>query len=356
MSKQLGFGFVGAGEIAVASAKAVSGAANAILARVFDTRADLAEDLAAISGSRTAASIEEILADPAVDAVYICVPHFLHRDIALQAAAAGRHVLIEKPMGVTPADAQSIVDACRHSHVACGVPFIARYTPAYHEAYRLVQSGTIGDILGFRLTYRDDKPRSYWSGGYSGRSTSNWRRTREGAGGGVMIMNTIHDLDAMLWITGLQVEQVQGVVATLNSPGEVEDVALAVFSCTGGALGSLEAHSAIAGGEGPGPCWINRIYGKEGQILLPSPWGIDPLALFTRASGQWQEIAPAAVADARQLAFDDFALAVLMGSPVPIPGEAGVIASSVIHAVYDAAQRGERTTVQLPVAASASAM
>src|SRR5919202_941138 len=348
MSQQLGFGFVGAGEIAVASATAVRDAGYATLVRVYDTRADLARDLAEQYGGRPAGSMEELLADPAVDAVYICAPHSLHKDLPTQAADAGKHVLVEKPLGVSPADAQAIVEACQRNDVACGVPFVVRYAPAYREAHRLVQSGAIGEVTGFRVTYRGDKPRSYWTGGYSGRSTGDWRQTWSKAGGGVMIMNTIHDLDAVLWIAGLDVEQVQGLIANTDSPGEVEDYALALFTCSGGAMGSLEALAALPGGQGPSHPWINRIYGRQGQILLPTPWGTGPLALFTRETGEWREITPEATADGRQLVFDEFAAAVLAGSPVPIPGEAGVKASSVVHAVYESARRGAPVAVQLP--------
>ncbi len=348
MSRQLGFGFVGAGEIAVASAAAVRTASSASLVRVVDARADLAADLAATYGGRPAASVDELIGDPAVEAVYISTPHFLHKDLAVQAAGAGKHVFIEKPMGVSPDDAWAIVDACRENGVVCGVPFVVRYAPAYREAYRLVQSGAIGRVTGFRLTYRGDKPRSYWSGGYSGRATSDWRQSRAKAGGGVMIMNTIHDLDATLWITGLQVEQVQGAIANTNSPGEVEDCAHAFFICTGGALASLEAQAALPGGAGPSHRWTNRIYGSEGQILLPTPWSSEPLALFTREAGAWQELSPDVGDDPRLLAFEDFAAAVLAGRPVPVPGEACAIASSVIHAVYAAARSGAPVAVQGP--------
>jgi predicted dehydrogenase len=347
--KQLGFGFVGAGEIAVASAAAARDAPNGRLVRVFDARAELAQDLASSYGGRPAESLAELLADPAVAAVYICTPHFLHREIAEQVAAAGKHVFIEKPLGVTPADAWAIVDACRRHSVACGVPFVVRYAPAYREAQRLVQAGTIGEITGFRVTYRGDKPRSYWSGGYSGRSASDWRQSRAMAGGGVALMNTIHDLDAVLWIAGLQVEQVQGLIANTKSPGEVEDFALALLTCSNGALASLEALAALPGGAGPSHRWINRIYGANGQILLPSPWSQAPLGLFTRETGAWQELAPAAGADARRAAFEDFAAAVLAGSPVPIPGEAGARASSVIHAIYEAARRGAPVSVNIAI-------
>jgi len=346
MNKQLGFGFVGAGEIAMASAEALRGADHGFLARVYDTRADLAGDLAERYGAKSVDSVEALLGDPAVQAVYICVPHHLHKQIALQAAAAGKHLFVEKPLGVSPADAQAIVEGCRRAGVACGVPFVVRYAPAYREAHRLVRSGAIGEITGFRLTYRGDKPRSYWSGGYSGRSASDWRQSRATAGGGVMIMNTIHDLDAVLWIAGLDVTHVQGVTANTNSPGDVEDYALAILSCSNGALGSLEALAALPGGQGPEHRWINRIYGRDGQIALPSPWGGDPLALFTREAGQWQEHASTPTAEKRQLAFDDFAAAVLAGAPIPIPGEAGLKVSRALHAVYEAARRGTPVAVE----------
>jgi predicted dehydrogenase len=345
MNKQLGFGFVGAGEIAVASAEALRGADHGFLARVYDTRADLAGDLATRYGGKSADSLEALLGDPAVQAVYICAPHHLHTSIAMQAAAAGKHVFVEKPLGVSPADAEAIVEACRSAGVACGVPFVVRYAPAYREAHRLARSGAIGEITGFRVSFRGDKPASYWSGGYSGRATSDWRQSKATAGGGVMIMNTIHDLDAVLWIAGLAVTHVEGATANTGSPGEVEDYALAILGCEGGAMGSLEALAALPGGRAPGDRWINRVYGRGGQIALPSPWGADPLALFTREGGQWQQIAPAHQASARQLAFDEFAAAVLAGSPPPIPGEAGLRVSQILHAVYQAARRGERVAV-----------
>ena len=126
MQHKLGFGFIGAGEIAVASAQGVQSSTHARLVRVADPRGDLAADLAGRYGGTPAASVEELLADPAVEAVYIATPHFLHRPLALDAAKAGKHVLVEKPMGVSPADARAIVDACHAHGVDCGVPFIVR--------------------------------------------------------------------------------------------------------------------------------------------------------------------------------------------------------------------------------------
>jgi UDP-N-acetyl-2-amino-2-deoxyglucuronate dehydrogenase len=344
--ERLGFGFIGAGEVAVASAEAVRDTLSASLRLVADPRADLAADLAARYRGAVAPSVEALLADPAVDAVYICTPHYLHRDLALLAAAAGKHVFVEKPMGVTPDDAAAIVDGCEKARVACGVPFVARDTVAYREAHELVRAGAIGTVTGFRVTFRNDKAPAYWSSGLTGRVASGWRQWVAQAGGGVALMNTIHDLDAVLWITDLEVEHVEAVTANLACPGDVEDLALAIFSCSNGAFGSLEAAASLPGGTGPGERWVNRLYGSRGQILLPSPWAVGSLALFTRDEGAWREcaFAPAApgatLADARRLAFEGFAAAVLAGTPVPIPGRDGLKASRIVHALYQAARSG----------------
>jgi predicted dehydrogenase len=339
VADELRFGFVGAGEIAVASAAAVRDAVHASLVSVFDIDTGLAADLVGRFGGRAAESLEQLLADPTVEAVYVCVPHHLHREAAVRAAAAGKHVLIEKPMGVSVDDAEAIVAACEASGVRCGVAFVVREAPAFAAARDLVTAGAIGDVTGFRITYRGDKPASYWTGGWSGRATGDWRMHWSSAGGGVLIMNAIHDLDAILWITDLEIERVHGAIAATTWPGEVEDVALAILEASGGALGSIEALAALPGGEGPGVRWIDRIHGAEGQILLPTPWGEDAPALFRRADGQWIEVAAdAARGDARARTFEKFASAVLRGEEPPIPGREGVRASRLVHAIYAAAR------------------
>jgi predicted dehydrogenase len=335
----LRFGFIGAGEIGLESAAAVHEAPSASLIAVFDVERGLATDLAERFGGRAAGSLDDLLADPNVDAVYVCTPHHLHRETAVRAAAAGKHVFVEKPMGVTVEDAQAIVGACEASGVACGVPFVAREAAAYSAARDVVASGAIGEVTGFRIAYRSDKPASYWTGGWSGRAPGDWRSHWSTAGGGVLVMNAIHDLDAVLWITGLEIERVHGVIATITGPAEVEDVAIAILESAGGALGSIEGLAALPGGEGPGVRWINRIHGTDGQILLPSPWVTDGLALFRRPNGAWNEVPPDLDrATPRARAFEGFATAVLAGDEPPVPGRDGVRASRLIHAIYTAAR------------------
>ena len=345
--ERLRFGFVGAGEIAVESAAAVTGSSNAALTAVFDVRPELAEDLAGRSGGRAVPSLEAVLEAPDVDAVYVCVPHALHRPTAIKAAEAGRHVFVEKPMGVSPADAEAIVESCRRHGVACGVPFIVREAPAYRAARELVGTGTIGEVTGFRISFRADKPASYWSGGWSGRASDDWRATWSGAGGGVLLMNTIHDLDAILWITRLEVERVQAAIATTGSPAEVEDTGLVILTCAGGTLGSIEALTALPGGEGSTGRWVNRVHGTMGQLLLPSPWTEDGLSVFTRGSDRWTDVEPERLGHPRLRTLEAFAAAGGAGVAPPIGGDDGVRASRLVHAMYEAARGG--TAVEVPL-------
>jgi UDP-N-acetyl-2-amino-2-deoxyglucuronate dehydrogenase len=336
----LRFGFVGAGEIAVASADAVADVPNASIVAILDVRTNLAEDLAARSGARVATSLDDMLTAEDVDAVYVCVPHHLHPEIAIKATAARKHVFVEKPMGVSPADAEAIADACRRARVACGVAFVAREAPAYRAARDVVASGAIGEVTGFRIGFIADKPASYWRSGWSGRVQDDWRTTWSKSGGGVLLMNAIHDLDAILWITQLVVDRVAAAIATIASPAEVEDTALALVTCAGGALGSIEALAAVPGAEGPSGRWVNRIYGSDGQILLPSPWDADQrYALYTRGSDRWSEVQPEGGRSPRARAFESFAAAVVAGDPPPVGADDGIRASRIVHAMYEAARR-----------------
>ena len=344
-TSMLRFGIVGAGEIAVASAEAVRDAPHAELAAIFDANSGLAEDLAARTGARAVGTLEDLLAAPDVDAVYVCLPHFLHRDAGRRAAAAGKHLFIEKPMGTTTADAEAIVRTCRDAGVACGVPLVVREAPAYRAARNVVASGAIGDVRGFRISYRGDKPDSYWTSGWSGRVAGDWRRSWEKAGGGVLLMNAIHDLDAILWITQLGVDWVRGAIETQEGLVEVEHTALAILGCSGGALGSIEGRSSVAGSEGPSGRWVNRIYGSVGQILLPTPWGEDALCVFTRTSGEWTDVVDDVPGNARMRSFESFARAVLEGREPPVTGQDCLRASRIVHAIYDAARRGSTVDV-----------
>ncbi|HKC74473.1 MAG TPA: Gfo/Idh/MocA family oxidoreductase [Chloroflexota bacterium] len=128
-------------------------------------------------------------------AVYIAVPHDLHAPLTIQAAQAGKHVLCEKPIAATLADADRMIAACERADVFLSVAFDAQIMPAMQKVRDLIATGAIGEVIGTRIVALIDKHASYWSSGWTGRVTAAWRISKEKAGGGVLIMKCMHDVN-----------------------------------------------------------------------------------------------------------------------------------------------------------------
>src|SRR6185436_7598691 len=198
-----------------------------------------------------------------------------------------------------------------------------RYAPAHALARELIQAGAIGDIVGVQIQTLIDKPLTYWQSGYSGRSLNPWRGIKDQAGGGVVLMNTSHLLDALRYITGLRVTSIAAEIGTLTADVEVEDSATATLRFNNGAIGSLIAGAHISGAFNEECC---SIYGVTGQIRLPDPYGSDPLRVYLKkewnefSAHQWHSIPLEPVAVYQQ-AIDGFAHAVSTSGCAPISAE-----------------------------------
>jgi predicted dehydrogenase len=114
---RLRIGMIGCGEIGVRTAAAIASSEHAQHIMVMDTRAALAQDLGETYGVPWTDRVEDLLANPAVEVVYIAVPHHLHASLTIQAAEAGKHILVEKPIAITLADAEAMIAAARANGV-----------------------------------------------------------------------------------------------------------------------------------------------------------------------------------------------------------------------------------------------
>jgi UDP-N-acetyl-2-amino-2-deoxyglucuronate dehydrogenase len=353
--RQLRVGFIGAGEIAVQTAKAVAEAPHARLVAVTDARPELARDLAQRYGAEAVATPDELLERSDVEAVYIAVPHFLHALLAQAAARAGKHILLEKPTGTSAEESERALRTAQECGVTLSVPFIYRYTPAWRALRSLVADGVLGDLQAVRIVYLARKPDSYWQGGYTGRSPSDWRTRLLQAGGGVLIMNCVHDIDAVRWATGLEAERVFAEYGTFATPGvEVEDMLVAVIQYRGGAVGVIEAGSHVPGGAGPRGHGGHRFIGTRGQAVLDGGklWvyteqGDGAEVAGTRLQpGQWQEVPLQPEGEPRTLLVEDWARALLAGDPPPIPEDAGFEAMRIISAAYQSRRAGRAIRIE----------
>jgi predicted dehydrogenase len=351
---RLRIGMVGCGEIAVRMADAIASSQHAQHVMVMDTQVALAQDLGEQYGVPWTDRVDDLLANPGVDAVYIAVPHHLHARLTVQAADAGKHVLVEKPIATTLADAEAMIAAARANGVWLSVNFHAQVDPICQAAKNLVSQGVIGEVVGTRIVFRGDKPASYWTSGYSGRVATDWRVKKAKAGGGVLIMNAIHDLNTMRFITGLEAARVYAEYGTFGTAVEVEDFISVAYRYGNEAIGTIEAGSAIRGGD---PLHeINRIYGTAGQILLSEPLQLyTALPLTGIPTNEWQElpVVPATTEEQQTAMVDGFAGPIVLGKPPTVAAEDGLAVLAIVLAAYQSGAEGRPITLSARQAESA---
>lgn len=341
------FGILGCGSACIPVCEAIAASPLMDLAAVYDVNLDLARDVSQRFQVPIMDSISELVMNPMVDAVYIAVPHYLLAPLTERALEADKHVLTEKPLGISLEEVDALITLAAERELALGVFYEMRYAPAHTSARELIQAGAIGRIVGVRIQTLIDKPLTYWQSGYIGRSNDPWRGIKAQAGGGVVLMNTSHLLDAVAYITGLSVTSVSAEIGTLVANVEVEDMATATLRFNNGAVGSIIAGAHINGAQNEEYCCL---YGTQGQLRLPDPYGSDPLQLYVKrpwsnfAAGQWHSL-PIKPVPVYQLALEDFVQSVQLRKCVPISGQTARQVLAVVLAIYQSA--AERSYISI---------
>ncbi|HUE98510.1 MAG TPA: Gfo/Idh/MocA family oxidoreductase, partial [Anaerolineales bacterium] len=284
-TRSLHFGMIGCGNASIPVCEAITALPDIELAAVYDVNSELANDISQRFGSRTMETLDDLLANQMVDVIYTAVPHNLLSPLTHKVLEAGKHALTEKPLATSLEEIDQLIKLATRRNLALGVFYEMRYAPAHARARELIQAGAIGRIIGVQIQTLIDKPLSYWQSGYGARSVNPWRGVKAQAGGGVVLMNTSHLLDALFHITGLTVTSVSGQVDNLTSNVEVEDMAAANLRFDNGAIGSLIAGAHIRGAHNEERCII---HGTEGQIRLPDPYGSDSLQVYLKQT--WEDL------------------------------------------------------------------
>jgi predicted dehydrogenase len=355
---KLRFGLIGLGEIAYKST-------GHVLERCVRAEAvvgmDPVDHIAASYQARfeipCSTSLADVLSSPDVDAVVISTPHNTHVALGIRAAEAGKHVIVEKPMATTLEDADALIMACRMAGVVCSSKEgSVRYQPATARAKELIKAGAIGEVMATQVFGAANKPDSYWTGGYSGRVQTTWRKSKTESGGGILLMNYIYDIYRLRYVTGLEVARVFAEYDTYRTAVEVEDFIAVTLRYMNGALGTFMAGSSAPGASKSGVRGTravgNRIFGTAGQIVFEDRG----LLVYTDneveglKTGEWTEL-PFAEAFGDQsyvTYFDRFAKAIAEGTPVDIPCEEGRKDLEVFLAAYRSGET--HLPVDLPMA------
>jgi predicted dehydrogenase len=138
---------------------------------------------------------ETILADPAVHVICLCTPSGQHAAQAVAAAIAGKHVLVEKPLALTTADAQAVIDQCERASVRLGVVLQRRAETHFQQIHQAIQMGDLGELTLGVVTIPYHRPQSYYE-------QADWRGTWSLDGGGVLMNQGIHLVDLLVWFMG----------------------------------------------------------------------------------------------------------------------------------------------------------
>ena len=230
--------------------------------------ADNAELIAVMDANRAAADacrekynakyafdkMEDVLAIDEIEAVYIASPVFCHKEQAMAAADAGKHILIEKPVGLTAAEAEEIAAYCEAKGVKLGVGFMMRFH-AYHQAMReIVQSGKIGEVVSARAQLTCWYPEM----------ENCWRQDIKLSGGGAMMDMGVHCVDLIRYITGLEVSEAAGLCGNQVFNYSVEDAGGVIMRLSNGAVAYVDANFNIP--DAAAKCKI-EFYGTKGSIF-----------------------------------------------------------------------------------------
>ncbi|MFQ5880479.1 MAG: Gfo/Idh/MocA family protein, partial [Dehalococcoidia bacterium] len=170
-------------------------------------------------------SYDAMLADGDIDAVYLATPNNLHREHTEKAAAAGKHVLVEKPMALTEADCQAMIEACQRAKVRLGVCFQNRHHPAHMEARRMVLGGEVGEVLRASAEFSVNPPRMPWK---------EWRWDLTQAGGAAIMAIGVHAFDLLRFVLGREALAVAAFSDEESSNRHVDEIMTCAFRFQGG--------------------------------------------------------------------------------------------------------------------------
>ncbi|WP_163854129.1 Gfo/Idh/MocA family protein [Paenibacillus elgii] len=259
-----------------------------------------------------------------LDAVVICSENVRHAELTIAAAQAGKHVLCEKPLGISKREMEEMIAACKENGVQLMTAFPCRYLPAVVQAKQAVERGEIGEIVAIKGTNRGSFP-----GG--------WFADKALSGGGAVLDHTVHVMDLMHWFLGAEVQEVYAYATTVFQEQDIDDAGMVHVKFDNGVFAVLD------------PSWSrNRSFPTWGDVTMEivGTRGVLSVDAFAQKNdvysvqagkGEWSYWGD----NMDEYLVRSFVEALLHGKPVPITGEDGMKAAAVALAAYESAAQGQ---------------
>jgi predicted dehydrogenase len=276
---------------------------------------------------RPAASYEAMLADPRIEAIVNTTPNDVHLATTSAAAAAGKHVFLDKPIANTISDGRAITEACRNAGVVLALGYQRRRESQFRWIRRQIDAGLLGKLVNAEANISRDRLGKI--------DLTSWRYQAAGMPGGVMLQIGIHYIDVLEYLIG-PIRAVRGQSAQLVLPGDNPDVASLILEHDNGALSTLNASYASAS-----EYYLMNIYGKDATAYYDLHNG---LRLLKRGESEPTAIKCAAN-DTLVEELEEFAAAVRGQGRHEVGGEYATRSLAVVRAGILSAREGRRVEV-----------
>lgn len=345
-AEKSGFGIVGCGLVSAFHARAICSIDEARLVGFADVVKEKALERAKEFGGEAYSDFRMLLQRDDVHVIAICTPNGLHEEIAVAAAAAGKHIIVEKPPELTLERTDRILAACKRAGVKCATVLQSRFRPPVAALKRALDAGAFGRILIGDVTMKWFRTDAYYR-------RDAWRGTKT-LEGGMLMQLAFHYVDLLRWLIGPVKSVLARTAHLLHRTIETEDTGIAILEFANGAVGVLEASTAV----NPGIDVRIEIHGDRGSARIEGErirqWHIDGVedeetkrrlsrTVQTASAGEaafdWEE---------HRLQILDMIDAIKNNRDPAVTGEDGRNALEIVLAMYRSAETGEAVSLPLP--------
>lgn len=315
--KSLGIGVIGLGAIGGKHVSVLKNLREANIVGVSDLNQELVNKTIAGTTIQGYTDYRQLLARPDLDAVIIATPDHLHKDITIEAAQAGKHILVEKPIATTVEDGEAMIEAAAKANVKLMVGFTLRFVPHYVQAREIIQSGKLGKIVSV----------------YSRRMNVITQADRLGGRIGVLHFLGIHDFDLLHWLLGVEPDQVYTAESTsVEKRHPQENETFNTFKFKDGTLVCAHIGWNLTTAHPGGRDFKLTVIGDKGSLDIDL--ASQGLMMYSESGSKFPSTAPGL--DVEDKAFID---CVLDDKPVPSTGEDGITALKMVLAAIESIEK-----------------
>jgi predicted dehydrogenase len=326
--KKIGYAVIGLGLIADHFMRGVLDTTNSRITGLVSGHRDKADRIAAQYGVPANSiysyeNFDEIVHNPAVDAVYVALPNSMHAEYTIRAAKAGKHVLCEKPMATNVAECEAMIAACKAANVKLMIAYRCHYEPTNLRAVKLIRDGALGQVQAIESSF-----------GFN-IAPGQWRINKKLAGGGPLFDVGIYCLNACRYLTGEEPEHIAAFASTIDHDGRFNEVEENVSWTMKFPSGIVAACNTTYGAPMEG-CF--RVHGSKGWLQVDEAFSYDGIRLTADFSGtHLDEPNPAKDPSHFMAEAAHFSANILEGTEPRAPGEEGLRDLRYITEIYRSA-------------------